>query len=120
MLKIGVFGVGHLGKFHLNNWKEIKEAEVIGFCDPNDETAKAVEQKYHLKPYASAEMLMDASDAIDIVTPTPCHFELCEMAVRKGKHVFVEKPMADSVNEGKYLVQMVKEAGVKFQVGHVE
>ena len=57
---------------------------------------------------------------MDIVAPTPYHFELCEQAVRKGKHVFVEKPMADSMEEGKYLVQMMQEAGMKFQVGHVE
>jgi predicted dehydrogenase len=120
MLKVGVFGVGHLGKFHLNNWKEIKNTEVIGFYDPNDETAKEVEQKYKLKRYDTAQKLIDKSDAVDIAAPTPYHFGLCELALRKGKHVFVEKPMADTLDEGKQLVQIVKESGVKFQVGHVE
>src|SRR5215471_6173031 len=120
MLRVGVFGVGHLGKFHLNNWKELKNVELIGFYDPKDETAKEVEKKYKLKRFNEAAGLMDKVDAVDIVAPTHYHFELCEQAVRKGKHVFVEKPMADTLEEGKHLVQMVKEAGVKFQVGHVE
>jgi len=120
MLKVGIFGVGHLGKFHLNNWKEMKNAEVVGFYDPNDGTAKEVEKKYRLRRFNEAADLIDAVDAVDIVAPTPYHFELCELAVRKGKHVFVEKPMADTLEEGKHLVQMVQEAGVKFQVGHVE
>ena len=59
MLKIGVFGVGHLGKFHLNNWKEIKDTEVIGFYDPNDKTAKDVEQKYQLTRYKDPGELID-------------------------------------------------------------
>ena len=120
MLKVGVFGVGHLGKFHLNNWKEIKNAQLVGFFDPADETAGEVEKKYKLKRFKEASALMDVVDAVDIVAPTPYHFELCEQAVRKGKHVFVEKPMADTLEEGKHLVEMVQEAGVKFQVGHVE
>ena len=120
MLRLGIFGVGHLGKFHLNNWKEMKNAEVVGFYDPNDATAKDVEKKYKLRRFNDAADLMDAVDAVDIVAPTPYHYLLCELAVRKGKHVFVEKPMADTLQEGKHLVEMVQEAGIKFQVGHVE
>jgi predicted dehydrogenase len=59
-------------------------------------------------------------DAVDIVAPTNYHFELCEKALKKGKHVFVEKPMCDTMHEAQDLVKLVKEANVKFQVGHVE
>ncbi len=52
MLKIGVFGVGHLGKFHLNNWKEIPDVELVGFYDPDDDTAKDVSEKYQLAPFS--------------------------------------------------------------------
>ena len=120
MLKVGVFGVGHLGKFHLNNWKEIESVELVGFYDPNEKTAKEVEAKYGLKHFNSVNALLNKIDAADIIAPTNYHFELCEAAVKKGKHVFVEKPMADTLEQGKQLVQMVKEAGVKLQVGHVE
>lgn len=120
MLKIGVFGVGHLGKFHLNNWKEIPETEIVGFYDPDDDTAKQVSEKYQLPRFVDVDALMDACDAIDIVAPTNFHFELCEKAIKKGKHVFVEKPLANTMDEARQLVQLVQESGVKCQVGHVE
>src|ERR1700704_4145657 len=120
MLKVGVFGTGHLGKFHLNNWKEIKETELIGFYDPNDAIAKEVGEKYQLKRFTDADRLMDQCDLVDIIAPTNMHFELCEKAIRKGKHVFVEKPLANSMAEARELVQLVKESNVKLQVGHVE
>jgi predicted dehydrogenase len=120
MLKVGVFGVGHLGKFHLNNWKEMDDVELVGFYDPDSQTSKTVAEKYNLKRFESADALLNKIDAADIVAPTTYHFELCEAAVKKGKHVFVEKPMADTLEQGKQLVEMVKEAGVKLQVGHVE
>lgn len=120
MLKVGIFGVGHLGKFHLNNWKQIPEVELIGFFDPNNDNAKVVEAEYGLKRYMDEAALIQASDIIDVVTPTHLHFPVCEMAIKMGKHVFVEKPMANTIEEGKAIMEMVKEAGVKLQVGHVE
>lgn len=120
MLKLGIFGVGHLGKFHLNNWKQIPDVEIVGFFDPNNDHAKAVEAEYGIKRYMDEEALMKASDMIDVVTPTHLHFTVCELAIKMGKHVFVEKPMANTIEEGKAIVEMVKESGVKLQVGHVE
>jgi predicted dehydrogenase len=120
MLNIGVFGTGHLGKFHLNNWKELKDVNLIGFFDPDDFIAADVVAKYGLKRFANEDKLIDACDAIDVVTPTQYHFELCEKAIKKGRHVFVEKPMANTIEEAKELVKLVKESKVKFQVGHVE
>lgn len=120
MLRIGVFGVGHLGKFHLNNWKEIPGTELVGFYDPDDDTAKIVSEKYQLPRFVDADALMDACDAIDIVAPTNFHFELCEKAIKKGKHVFVEKPLAQTMDEARQLVKLAQESGIKCQVGHVE
>ena len=120
MLKVGVFGTGHLGKFHLNNWKEIEGVELVGFYDPADEVAKEIIEKYGLKRFDDEESLIAAADAVDIVTPTPYHFGLCEKAIKKGKHVFVEKPMANTIEEARELVKLVQESKVKFQVGHVE
>jgi predicted dehydrogenase len=120
MLKVGVFGVGHLGKFHLNNWKEIKAAELVGFYDPDIDIAREVSDKYQLPHFEDPERLMEACDMVDIVAPTPFHFSLCEKAIRKGKHVFVEKPLANTMDEARELVKLVKESNVKLQVGHVE
>jgi predicted dehydrogenase len=120
MLNVGVFGTGHLGKFHLNNWKELKEVNLIGFFDPDDAIAGEVEKKYSLRRFTDEDELIDACEAIDVVTPTQYHFALCEKAIKKGKHVFVEKPMANTINEAKELVKLVQESKIKFQVGHVE
>jgi predicted dehydrogenase len=120
MIKVGVFGTGHLGKFHLNNWREINSAELIGFYDPDDRIAAEVAEKYHLKRFTDPSILIDQVDAVDIIAPTPYHFELCEKAIRSGKHVFVEKPLANSMTEARELVKLVKESNVKLQVGHVE
>src|SRR5450631_2632709 len=120
MLKVGVFGTGHLGKFHLNNWKRIPDAEIIGFYDPSDTTAAEVAEKYQIKRFSDPAKLMDLCDAADIIAPTPMHFCLCELAIRKGKHVFVEKPLANNMEEARTLLKLVKESNVKLQVGHVE
>ena len=120
MLKIGVFGVGHLGKFHLNNWREIPGVELVGFFDPNDQQAQDVEQKYGLQRFTDIDSLINACDAVDIVAPTDHHFHLCQHAIRAGKHVFVEKPLAETLEEARELVKLAQESGIKCQVGHVE
>ncbi|MCG9898972.1 MAG: Gfo/Idh/MocA family oxidoreductase [Hydrotalea sp.] len=120
MLKVGVFGVGHLGKFHIANWKEIEQAQIVGFYDPNNEHAAEVISQYQIKRFTDPEKLMDAVDIVDIVTPTDQHYSVCMQALRKGKHVFVEKPLAHTIQEGRDIVNTVREANVKLQVGHVE
>src|SRR5258708_7214948 len=113
MLKVGVFGVGHLGKFHLNNWKEIKKAELVGFYDPSDTIAQEVSEKYQLPRFLDPERLMDACDLVDIIAPTPFHFTLCEKAIRKGKHVCDEKPSQKKREEEKEREKREKESNVK-------
>ncbi|HUQ96052.1 MAG TPA: Gfo/Idh/MocA family oxidoreductase [Chitinophagaceae bacterium] len=120
MLQVGVFGTGHLGKFHLANWNEIAGTRVVGFCDPDDATAEAVIAQYGLKRFASAEDLIEAADIIDVVAPTTFHFQICEKAIRNGRHVFVEKPLTNTIAEAEQLVKLVNESGIKLQVGHVE
>ena len=120
MLKIGVFGTGHLGKFHLNNWLDIPGVEIVGFYDPDDAVAKGITEKYNIHRFTDEDDLIEACDAIDIVTPTQFHYSICEDAIKKSKHVFVEKPMVNNMDEAKRLVKLVQESKIKFQVGHVE
>jgi predicted dehydrogenase len=120
MLRIGIIGTGHLGKFHINNWKEIGGTALTGFFDPNDSAAEEVIKTYQIQRFHSEEELMEACDVIDIVSPTPFHFSAASKALRKGKHVFVEKPMANTMDEGRQLVKLVQESNLKLQVGHVE
>lgn len=94
--------------------------QLTGFFDPDDAVAKEVEEKYGLKRFTDEDELMEACEAVDIVTSTQHHFALCEKAIKKGRHVFVEKPMANTIEEAKELVELVQESKIKFQVGHVE
>ena len=101
MLRIGVFGVGHLGRFHLNNWKHVEGVSIMGFYDPSDEAGRSIEEEYGITRFTNPEDLMDMCDAVDIVAPTTAHYHLCKMAVLKSKHIFVEKPLVNSMDEAR-------------------
>jgi predicted dehydrogenase len=120
MIKIGIVGAGHLGKIHIRLLKEIDKFKVIGFYDENPEAAKLVEQEFGIKHIDSMESLLEQVDAIDIVTPTLTHFSCASRAIKKSKHVFIEKPVTNTIEEAKTLIGLSKEADVKVQVGHVE
>ncbi len=120
MLKIGVLGAGHLGKIHIRLLKEIPSAQLVGFYDHNADAAAAVAAEYNVKRFNSYDELLHEADAIDIVVPTASHYESAVKAIKKSKHIFVEKPLANTVSEGKKLLALVNEADVKAQVGHVE
>ena len=120
MLKVGVLGAGHLGKIHLKLLQQSDKYELIGFFDPNAENAQkvVVEFGYHL--FDSVSSLIDAVEVVDIVTPTLSHFDCAKEAITKGKHIFIEKPITNTVAEAEAIRTMVSQAHVKGQVGHVE
>ncbi len=121
MLKIGVIGAGHLGKIHLKLLSELKkEFDVIGFYDSDKENAKKVNRSFRVKAFKNVEQLIDEADVIDIVSPTSSHFEFAAMAIKKQKHVFIEKPITNTLEEAEILMKLSLEAGVKVQIGHVE
>jgi predicted dehydrogenase len=120
MLKIGVLGAGHLGRIHLKLWLQIKEIELVGFFDPLDENAQIAENDLKVKRFLQMDELIDACDAIDVVTPTVAHFDCASRAMKKGKHVFIEKPVTNTLDEAKKLLTLSREANVTVQVGHVE
>jgi predicted dehydrogenase len=120
MLKIGVLGAGHLGKIHIKLLQQIPEFELVGFYDPDPEKASSVESTYGIPSFETIDSLIDAVDAVDIVTPTVSHYDCAKKAILKGKHIFVEKPLSHTVEEAKELVALVKSHGIKAMVGHVE
>ncbi len=120
MLKIGVLGAGHLGKIHIKCIKDIPEFDLIGFYDASPENAAAVTQELELKAFDTIEALINEVDVIDIVTPTLSHFDCAEQALKAGKHVFIEKPVTNTIEEAEQLIALSKEKGLKIQVGHVE
>ena len=121
MIKIGLFGLGHLGKIHARLIGELSDKfEFVGFYDPNDTHAKYAIDELGLTRFSTVDSLLEVVDAIDIVTPTVSHFEIAAAAIRLSKHVFIEKPVTQTAEEAKKLRTLAHEAGVNVQVGHVE
>lgn len=121
MLKIGVLGAGHLGKIHIRLILELKDDfQLVGFYDPSDANAAVAMEQFGIKRFDTIEALLNEVDCVDIVTPTLSHFECASAAIRKSKHVFIEKPVTETVEEAKTLMNLAAEADVKVQVGHVE
>lgn len=120
MLRIGVIGAGHLGKIHLRCIQAAGKFDLVGFVDPDDANAAKVESEFGIKRFASDEDLFEAVDAVDIVTPTTYHHAIAVKAMRRSKHVFIEKPLANTLEEARELTELAYEANVKVQVGHVE
>jgi len=121
MLKIGVLGAGHLGKIHIRLIKELKDFfDFVGFFDPDDNNAQQVVENFQIKRFTSIEQLLEAVDAVDIVTPTITHYDLAQKALQMGKHVFIEKPLTETLAEGAALVRLAQQQNRWVQVGHVE
>lgn len=119
-LKIGLLGAGHLGKIHLKCILATECWELAGFYDPDEKNAQKVIEQYQIPRFESVSALLEVVDAVDIVTPTHTHFALASEAMRAGKHVFVEKPVTESIEEGRQLLELAQQTGVQVQVGHVE
>ncbi len=119
-VKVGVAGVGHMGKEHARIYAELAEAELVGVHDSNPETARKIAAKCRTRAFPSLEEMVEAVDAASIVTPTMTHLAIAEPFLRRGKHVLVEKPMAMDTAEARKLVDLAEKHGAKLAVGHVE
>ncbi len=120
MLKVGVLGAGHLGKIHLRLLNQSSKYELVGFYDPFEENAKKIASEFGYKKFDSITALIEAVDVIDIVTPTLSHYDCALEAIQAGKHVFLEKPISNTVEEAEEIIALAKKYKVKGQVGHVE
>lgn len=120
MLKAGVLGAGHLGKIHLKLLSQSSKYELVGFYDADEKASKIISEELGYKSFPSMEALIDACDMIDVVTPTIYHFDCAEKVVKAGKHLFIEKPITQTVAEAEQLLKLVEANNVQGQVGHVE
>lgn len=119
-LKVGVLGAGHLGKIHLRLLKETEGYELVGFYDPDLLQATLATEQFGVPAFNSIDELIDAVDVVDVVTPTLSHFDCASQALRKSKHLFIEKPVTNTLEEAESLMKLAEEAKVKVQIGHVE
>jgi predicted dehydrogenase len=120
MLKVGVLGAGHLGKIHLRLLQQSEKYELVGFYDEHQENGAKIAAEFGYKQFDTIAKLIHAVDVIDIVTPTLSHYKCAKVAIKSGKHVFIEKPISTTVAEADEIITLSKEYNVKGQVGHVE
>lgn len=119
-IRVGLAGTGHLGNFHGKLLTLTPHCKFIGVYDINPDVAKKKAEEWNVPAFDSFESLLESCDAVDIVAATTAHEPLTLTALAAGKHVFVEKPLAHTVEAGRKMVAMAKDAGLVLQVGHVE
>ncbi|HEY4172524.1 MAG TPA: Gfo/Idh/MocA family oxidoreductase [Rhodopila sp.] len=119
ILRVGIAGAGHFGRYHALKVAAATRARLTGIYDPDLERAKTVgwEAGAQEMPY---EDLLAASDAVIVAAPAEAHYALAAQALRAGKHVLVEKPIAATLAEADELGALARERGLVLQVGHLE
>jgi predicted dehydrogenase len=120
MLKIGIFGAGHLGKIHLRIAANSNIFELVGFYDPDLNVVNKLLEELDYPLFENPEALINSVDVVSIITPTISHFKIAEKAIKARKHVFIEKPIAQTDDEANTLVNLANDYNVLGQVGHVE
>ena len=119
-LRIGVVGAGGLGQHHVRILRDMPETDLRGFAETNDARAEQIARDLGVTRASSLEALIDDVDALTIVVPTPAHHKVAMSALRKGKHVLIEKPIAATIAEADEMVQVAAANGCVLQTGHVE
>lgn len=119
-VRVGVVGVGHLGRFHARIYDEIPDVELVGVADINPQTAQAVAEVRDCKAYTDSIELVDKVDAVSIVVPTVSHLQVARPFLEHGVHMLMEKPIAPNYDEALEIVKLAERDGVILQVGHLE
>lgn len=123
-IRVGLFGVGHLGKVHLKLLKELaserSDFEIGGINDLNKENLKTISEEFGVKAYESADELIDNIDAGVIVASTSAHYELAKKMLNKDIHAFIEKPVTDTIAEANELLEIFNKKNLIVQIGHIE
>lgn len=120
MLKIGVIGLGSMGKNHARVCSEIENVELVGVSDINENTSRNIAERVKTKPFYNYKELIPEIDIAIVATPTVNHFDITNRLLDAGKHVLVEKPICDSVEKADSLVKKAENEGLVLAVGHIE
>ena len=119
-LRVGVAGVGYLGRFHALIYSRLPEVELVGVADTRPETARAVAAETGCTAFDDPAALVGQVDAVSVVVPTTLHLEVARPFLARGTHVLLEKPIATNVAEGREIVRLARAAGAVLQIGHLE
>ena len=119
-IKIGVIGVGYLGEFHVQQLQKIPNISLIGLSDINSVRGISISTKYNIQYYKNADDLIKECDGVIIATPTNSHYEIAKNILKKGKHVFIEKPVTSTIEQVNKLIKLADINNRLIQVGHIE
>ncbi|MBC8180592.1 Gfo/Idh/MocA family oxidoreductase [candidate division KSB1 bacterium] len=119
-IKIGILGVGHLGRFHTQNYNQIPEAEIVGVYDLDQKRGKQIADEFHVAAFENLDSLLDKVEAVSIVVPTVNHFDITKACLERGIHCLVEKPITSTLEQADALIKLSKEKKAILQVGHIE
>jgi predicted dehydrogenase len=118
-MDVGVIGVGVMGRNHVRIYSELKKVNSLGIYDMNTEAAKALGEKHGATVYGSIDELLDNSDAVSVVVPTPFHAKVVGEVFAKKRSVLIEKPICSTSAQAKALMKTAPE-GITIGVGHIE
>jgi len=119
-IKVGVIGVGYLGKFHAEKYASMEGVDLVGVVDVIPETAAAIAEKFNTKMFTDYHELLDKVDAVSVVVPTTDHFDVSKACLEKGVDILIEKPMTVTLAEADELIAMADKRDQILQVGHLE
>jgi len=119
-LRIGVAGVGHLGTLHVKMLSDMPGVLLSGVHDMDATQAQKVAEEYGTTSFATLGALLENVDALTVATSTPAHFAVAKTAIEHGVHLFMEKPITQTVGEADELCRLAAEKGILIQVGHIE
>ena len=119
-VKIGVIGVGYLGRHHARIYSEIDGSELIAVADTDSSQSGDIAKTYGCRPFSRYEDIIEICDALSIVTPTTTHYQIAMDCIEAGKDIFIEKPITENVREAKGVVEGAAKKNLILQVGHLE
>ncbi len=119
-VRVGVVGVGKLGTYHVQNYLNIPDAQLVGTWDVVPERMRAVEARWGVRSYPSLQALLEDVEAVSVAVPTTAHRDVAAQALAAGVHCLVEKPLASTLGEAGEIVRTAADRGLVLHVGHVE
>lgn len=120
MLKIGVIGLGSMGRNHARVCSELNGVDLVGVCDVDSGAVNVVAERFNTKAFVSYHDLLRLVDAVIIATPTRTHFDITNSALSSGKHVLVEKPICNTIKNAEDIVKKAESENLVLATGHIE
>jgi predicted dehydrogenase len=119
-IKVGVVGIGHLGKYHLQKYEKLENCDILAAADVLKENAKSAAELHHCEAFTDYRDMIGRVDAVSIAVPTQCHYEVAKTFLEAGVHVLLEKPITETLEQADVLIALADRRSLVLQIGFVE